>query len=165
MTIYRISHIIGTDGKPQTIRELIHSDPVPKRSIRQKTVIKIPGKASQVSTVAITKAEIAEEICKIPRGKVVSITDLKKQLAQKHNVENIKYESDNWPVFFHGAWIPYWRVVSPTGYVGYCGLIDREGARSALEDEGVLLEPSRHSYRVTELEKYRYHFGGMETTA
>lgn len=163
MTIYKISRVIGADGKQQMIREKISPDPVSEQPILQRTVTKI-GVPNRLPTTIVTRAEIAEEICKIPKGRVVSYTDLDKYLAQKHNVEHFRYESNIWPLIYQGTWVPYWRVVSPKGYVGQYGFVSREGAKSTLETEGVPLEPSRRSYRVTDLDQYSYQFGKTEAT-
>lgn len=59
MKIYRISQVEDENGKKKEIRELISEVP-PREKPR----------------VYVTMEEIADEICKIPEGKVVSIDDL-----------------------------------------------------------------------------------------
>lgn len=146
MKIYRISQVEDENGKKKEIRGLISEVP-PREKPR----------------VYVTMEEIADEICKITEGKVVSIDDLIDHLERRHKNETIVYERDYWPLMRNGEWVPYWRVVSPKGFIGQVGFARRKEAEYFLEKEGVLLKPASRSLKVADLERFRFQFDRGKT--
>lgn len=148
MKIFKISHVKDENGEMKEIREFVKEVPTPEKE--QKVVL-------------ITREEIADEICRIPEGRVVPIDDLMNHLESRHKGESIQYEHDIWPLMRYGEWVPYWRVVSPKGFIGQVGYTDRECAEYYLEKEGVPLKPASRSLKIADLDHYRFRFGSEET--
>ena len=146
MKIFRISQVVDENGKKKEIRELISEVP-----------------SQEKPNVYVTMEEIADVICKIPQGKVVSIDDLVDYIERRHKNETIVYVRDYWPPMRNGEWVPYWRVVSPKGFIGQVGDFGREAAEYFLEKEGVLLKPASRSLKVADLDCYKFQFDRKET--
>lgn len=120
--------------------------------------------------VVITKkAEVLEEMRNVPEGKLMTMRELCKILAQKHNVKacctlttgiftvTVANAEDELQKDFRGYGIPYWRTLKAEGELNpkYPGGI--EGHKKLLEEDGFEVIPkgrSKKRFVVKDYENY-----------
>jgi alkylated DNA nucleotide flippase Atl1 len=126
--------------------------------------------AKEGDEVVITKkSEVLEVMKKIPKGKLITIHEMCKILAENHNVQacsslttgifimTVANAEEELKADFRGYGVPYWRTLKAEGELNpkYPGGI--EGHKTLLEEEGFTVIPKGRSKKrmvVKDYEKY-----------
>lgn len=127
-------------------------------------VLKKLGAKSGDSVVLAPALEVHEIMCKVPRGKLVTLNEICSQLARKHKadycctlttgifvmtVANATEETE--------GDVPYWRTIKNSGELNekYPGGLEKH--RELLEKEGFRILRKGKKHIVEDFEKYLYH--------
>jgi alkylated DNA nucleotide flippase Atl1 len=119
--------------------------------------------------VLVNPSEIIPFIAKVPKGKLITIREICKKIAQKHQVkacctlttgifimtianavEEVRGKGDKSPL----TRIPYWRTLKTDGFLNdkYPG--GAENQKKLLEKEGFKIIPRGKKFQVADFEKY-----------